>query len=245
MRPYKSKVSALAVFALAFFANASTASADFVTFNASGPNGLSASVTFEVSGGNLIVTLTNTASMDVWSSNQVLTAVFFSLPGGLTPVSANVASGSEVDNPTDAGNDAFPNVGGEWAYASGLNVSGSNQGIGSAGFDIFGSNDLFSDMDLDPPASPNGINYGITTADDDPDNSNGGLEDMPLISNSVVFTLSGWDSDWSLSDITDVFFQYGTSLSEPQLAVPEPGVLALLTIGLVGLAFGVRKMCWV
>jgi hypothetical protein len=238
------KSSAVAA-VLALVGLASSARADIVFTGTNGSN-LSASVTFAIDGNNLVITLTNTSLSDVMTSSQVLTAVFFSTPGSLTPVSANVAAGSDVNNPTDAGDDEFPSVGGEWAYKSGLNIGGSSSGISSSGLDdLFGSGDAyFGDVDLDPPQSPNGISYGITSAGDDPTTANGGLVDEALIQNSVVFTLSGWNSNWSLSDITNVWFQYGTSLDEPNLAVPEPGVIALLTVGLIGFAFAARKMSW-
>jgi hypothetical protein len=249
MRSNRSVSSSLVVAAFVLFTGVSNAYADFVTFVGSGPGGLSASVTFEVSGGNLIVTLTNTSSMDVMASNQVLSGVWFSLPGSLTAVSASVneGNGSFVNDPTNAGNNAFPDVSGEWAYKSGLNMGfGSNSGISSSGMDdLFGPGDRFSNADLDPPNSPNGINYGITSAGDDPDTANGGLNGEPLVQNSVIFILSGWNGNWSLSDISNVFFQYGTSQNEPRIpGVPEPGVLALLGLGVVGLVFGVRKMSW-
>lgn len=242
MRGTMSKASALVVFAIATFSGASSAWADFISFSASNGSGLSASVSFETSGGNLIVTLTNTSAMDVTVPSQVLTAVFFSLPGSMTPVSAVLNSGSVVNGDSAPAGGA---VGGEWAYQSGLNVGGSNSGISSSGLGIFGPGNLFGGPDLDSPVSPNGLNYGITSAGDNPASGNGGLSGEPLIQNSVVFTLSGWNANWSLSQIANVFFQYGTSLSEPHLgAVPEPGVLALLGIGLAGLVFGARRMSW-
>jgi hypothetical protein len=169
------KSSAVAA-VLALVGLASSARADIVFTGTNGSN-LSASVTFAIDGNNLVITLTNTSLSDVMTSSQVLTAVFFSTPGSLTPVSANVAAGSDVNNPTDAGDDEFPSVGGEWAYKSGLNIGGSSSGISSSGLDdLFGSGDAyFGDVDLDPPQSPNGISYGITSAGDDPTTANGGL----------------------------------------------------------------------
>jgi len=241
-----SKTSSLVVFGVAIFANASSAWADFVSYSASNGSGLTATVTFETTaGGNLIVTLTNTSSMDVLVPSQILTAVFFSLPGSVTPVSANVTSGSSVNNPSVAGVAEFPSVSGEWAYKNGLSVNGSNSGISSSGLGVFGPGDVFGSPNLDGPASPNGLQYGITSAGDDPTSGNAAVTGTALIQNSVTFTLSGWNPNWSLSQISNVWFQYGTSLSEPQVgAVPEPGVLALLGIGMIGLVFGVRRMSW-
>lgn len=244
MRGTKTLASSLAGFVLALFANSSPAWADFV-YSASNGSGLSASVKFEVSGGNLIVTLTNTSSSDVSVPSQILTAVFFNVPGSLTPISANVANGSVVNNPTAAGNAEFPNVAGEWGYKSGLSLNGANTGISSSGLGVFGPGDLFGSPNLDGPESPNGLQYGITSAGDDPTSGNAAVTSTALIQNSVVFTLSGWNSNWDLASvISNIWFQYGTSLSEPSLGVPEPGVLALLGVGLLGLVFGVRKMSW-
>src|SRR5262245_20520295 len=70
------------------------------TSAASGAN-LSASATFDVVGGNLTVTLTNTSNDDVTVQGDVLTAVFFSVSGpalGLNSMagSAVLAPGSGV-----------------------------------------------------------------------------------------------------------------------------------------------------
>src|SRR5687768_6047053 len=125
MRAKSRVLSSMIVLATAIFANAQSARADFF-FSASNGSGLSASVNFSVSGNNLIVTLTNTSSSDVIMPSQILTAVFFNLPGSLTPVSAQAASGSVVNNEGAAGAAEFPNIAGEWAYTNGLSVNGSN-----------------------------------------------------------------------------------------------------------------------
>src|SRR5215475_1174814 len=92
----------------------------------SGANGsLSAMAEFSVvsvpnqASPNLVVTLTNTSKTDVLNPSQVLTAVFFDIAGvgNLNPVSAVIDVGSSVVyGPSPAGG----NVGGEWAYKSGL-----------------------------------------------------------------------------------------------------------------------------
>src|SRR5262245_47885599 len=86
-----------------------------ITFTGSSGS-LSAEATFDTSGTNLIVTLTNTSGSNVVNAAQVLTAVFFSLTGNpaLGRTSAVLNAGSTVINGgvTDPGGV----VGGEWAY---------------------------------------------------------------------------------------------------------------------------------
>lgn len=76
---------------------------------------LSASVSFDVSGSDLLVVLSNTSSADVMVPVDVLTAVFFDIAGDptLTPSSAVLSAGSVVlfGGTTDPGG----GVGGEFA----------------------------------------------------------------------------------------------------------------------------------
>jgi hypothetical protein len=217
---------------------------------------LHAQAEFAVTGSQLEVILTNTSTADVTVPGDVLTAVFFSLPGGpnLKRVSAVVNSGSKVlSGTTDPGGV----VGGEWAYRNGLSNkypddAGVNEGISSSGLslgqnDMFGPNNLFPGRNLAGPASPDGIQYGITSAGDDPSTKNGGLAGQALIQNSVKFTLGNLPGSIHESDITNVWFQYGTGLYElhfrglpPQqqpgdAPVPEPLTVVLGTLGLAAL----------
>jgi len=211
----------------------------------SGTSGsLSATVSFEVSGDSLTVMLTNTSMGDVMAPSDVLTAVFFDIEGadpGFTPLSALLGPGSTVlfDDPAT-------DVGGEWAYANGLSGApgGASFGISSVGLNLFGPPDLFGGPNLDGPESPNGLQYGITSAGDDLTTGNTPVTgSTPLIQNSVVFTL-GNASGFLVSRISNVYFQYGTSLGEPSFAgnpgggqvdvIPEPSSFVLLGSAMAG-----------
>jgi hypothetical protein len=201
----------------------------------------SASVSFDLAilgtTTNLVVTLRNTATYDPNDPSDILTAVFFSLSGNpsLSADSAVLAPGSAVKGNgglTDPGGV----VGGEWAYASSLTgINGASQGVSSAGLGIFGPGNLFPGSNLEGPVSPDGVQYGISTAFDTAGNDNGGIAGVGLITNAVVFTLGNVPASLSLSDISNVSFQYGTALSEPNIPgtlIPEPNTVALTAAGM-------------
>lgn len=228
----------IAVLVAAVVAVAGPAMADIVTFSASGPGAeggtLSASASFELVNNYLVVVLTNTAQDLARIPADVLGSVYFDIAGNpaLTPVSAILTAGSVVLNmdPQPAGG----NVGGEYAFAAGLSGApgAAYYGISANGYDLFGDAN-FNGPDLAPPPAINGANFGIVSGI--AANANLSVLNEVLVMNSVTFTLEIDEAaleNFSLSSISNVTFQYGTSLDNPNIVVPEPASMTLLGIGL-------------
>jgi hypothetical protein len=99
-----------------------------------------------------------------------------------------------------------------------------------------------------------GLQYGIVTAGDIVGTGNTGLlKGEGLIKNSAVFTLGNWGGADASNAFSNVSFQYGTALDEPNIsvdggggigvqAVPEPASLVLLGSGLAAVAARRRRI---
>ncbi|MBE3038544.1 MAG: PEP-CTERM sorting domain-containing protein [Chloroflexi bacterium] len=167
---------------------------------------------------------------------------------------------------------AAGNVTGEWAYNGALAhvfhqpLVNPNEGpvtvkygISATGLGDFGPDNLFvgnathPQIELDSPVAPNGAGYGII-ARLNSDLINSGIGTRPLIKDSVTFTMLTLTGTLDVMRIQDVWFQYGTSYTEPNFTqihvggvggnpppVPEPVTMAGVCLGLCGLAGYVRK----
>src|SRR5262245_6108884 len=227
----RKSVALAASFAVAALSGASSAS---VIWSGSSGN-LAALAEFAVVGSDLVVTLTNTSGFDVLVPADVLTAVFFDVSGPALTLSRTSAVIGPTSTVAFGTTDPGGVVGGEWAYTSGLvGTPGGAYGISSAGLNLFGSGDVFPGSNLQGPAEPNGLQYGITSAGDNTGTGNAAVTGgNALIKNQVVFTLGGVGAGFDLNRISAVTFQYGTATgTEPSFpGTPTPGTLALLGLG--------------
>ena len=192
-----------------------------------------------------------------------MTAVFFSInTGNALTLQTATSSGIYQQNSTANSNAngmlaslSVPNLAapgstnggpgsfdGGWQFRENLGGLGSltqTRGLGTNGLGIFNGNDV---MDVDNE------DYALTSAGDNVATSQAKqLFNHPLIKNTISFMLSGLPNGFSESSISNVRFQYGTSLTEPSIivptgvipsAVPEPSsaILCLLAGGMTGFA---------
>ena len=217
-----------------------TPAAAAVTFNATNGSNLSASATFDIIGGNLIVTLTNTSGVDVNAPAQILHALFWDMTGNpsLTYTSANICATCSFTAAGPTGTD----VGAEWGYITSPSGVTQNYGLSSAGYGI--GSYTFVPGATDQPhqgTPPAGGDYGLVSAGYTTAGDNGGVtNNQPYIKNSVVFNLGTFNG--SLSSISNLRFQYGTSLTDTSLtAVPEPGTWAMMLLGFAGIGVSMRR----
>jgi hypothetical protein len=227
----------------------------FTASGTSGGDAISASANFVLSGTTLTITLTNTSTVVYQQTTnpkhtmdpaQVLTGLYFDIPGfssiSSSP-STRTAAGTLING--------SGNTRDGWAYDSGLSGApgGATQGIASAGFGLGGGH---SNFNMSNGSMLDGYTYGIvgsgyvagTKIDGD---ATGGI----VVQDFATFTFTGVSSTLDTSQITNVSFQYGTALTEPNIpgtpvepgpTTPEPASVVLMAMGGMGLAaFGYRR----
>jgi hypothetical protein len=122
-------------------------------------------------------------------------------------------------------------ISGEYSYLGGgpTLMWGGEQGLSAVGYGVFGPGNRFPGGNVaDQGNPPGGLDFGLSSAGDDPTTHNGGAN-RALVKNSVIFTLGGLPAGFNpLVDVTNVTFQYGTNMEEPHITVPEPASASLL-----------------
>jgi hypothetical protein len=179
---------------------------------------LGASVLFNYVNNILAVTLTNTSALGISNPSDVLTSVFWDYGGTPLNLSFNSATAPTVVGASAGSNVDLKTIQ-EWRYAAnsaglGGDVSTGGTavtqkyGLGTAGLGIFGGG-----------AGGQQFNYGIITglASD----ANNAVKAGTFVKNSATFQFTGLAADFDVTKISNVRFQYGTSLKETTLVVAD------------------------
>jgi hypothetical protein len=216
---------------------------DTATANNAPSTGAAAQVDFALSGGDLIVTLTNLSTASTGNGSE-LTAVFWNsdaIGGTFSKValggnSSVLYGGSSFTTGTHLSGDAGSGGAGWYAYGNNLNLdSGQNFGLSSAGLGLsytlpyLSLNGESAPPTFYSPNSPDGPNGGLAGTGGVDSN----LASRAVVSNALVFTVSGVGTNFNLGSITDVQFQYNTTRAGAS-AVPLPAAAWMGFSALVG-----------
>mgnify|MGYP001552182053 CR=1 FL=1 len=185
------------------------------------------------------IVLTNTGGVSSLNMHT-LTGFFWvdSSTGAYTKVGAVANAGSGVFN--DNGSAAAGLVSDHWGYKNNLGLGSFNQGIGAAGFGLFGGSNAFTGN-----SSLQGDDWGLVNGF-----APGGIagNQNPWVSNSAVFTFGG---QVTANQFGLARFQYGSELTQPSFEVlpptgtpvtPEIGsVYQMMAAGLPLIGLGVAR----
>lgn len=241
----------LALCATAASALTATPAAAAVVFNGTNGSNLSAQATFDIVGGRLVLTLTNTSLVDVNDNPNMLHALFWDMASNpvLTYTSANMCNTCSFVG-TTLNNGAGTNVGSEFAFkqdAGGLGQGiTQDYGVSSAGYNIFGPGNVVAGAPDRGGSNqpPNGPDFGILSAGYIAGNDSNGMNNQqPFIKNSVIFDLGAFAGN--LGSISNVRFQYDTALTGANFTstppVPEPATWAMMLLGFGGIGVTMRR----
>src|ERR1035437_3344960 len=140
---------------------------------------LSASATFAISDLKLVITLSNSATNDPDDPADILTGIFFTVAGDPALTAASALLGPDTAIKVRPGvSGPGMNVVGEWAYRNDLTglPHGANEGISSTSLKKFNQHFRFPGPNLQGPAAPSGVQYGVTTDFDNMGNDKGSLK---------------------------------------------------------------------
>ena len=136
-------------------------------------------------------------------------------------------------------------MGAEWGYITNPNGVTQHYGLSSAGYGV-GSYTFVSGATDQPHQGtpPAGGDYGLVSAGYTTAGDNGGVtNNQPYVKNSVIFNLGAYNG--SLSNISNLRFQYGTALTDTNLPgtppVPEPATWTMMLVGFAGIGVAMRR----